>query len=116
MQAPAKPAALYIQPRLTTIDTTIRGGPSHIDDLRGLRRFSAQFVIAACFARGRFSRKHVRTSRYWLAQQVSKAEYTGINRGNGERALTNADTVAKFMENAGLVLPHELRVIYVTSC
>jgi len=52
MQAPAKPAALYIQPRLTTIDTTIRGGPSHIDDLRGLRRFSAQFVIAACFARG----------------------------------------------------------------
>ena len=30
-----------------------------------------------------------------------------INRGNGERALTNADTVAKFMENAGLVLPSE---------
>jgi len=34
MQAPAKPAALYIQPRLTTIDTTILGGPSHIDDLK----------------------------------------------------------------------------------
>jgi hypothetical protein len=30
-----------------------------------------------------------------------------INRGNGERALTNADTIAKFMENAELVLPRD---------
>jgi len=30
-----------------------------------------------------------------------------VNRRNGERALTNADTVAKFMENAGLILPLE---------
>jgi hypothetical protein len=32
MQAPAKPVAPYVQPRLTTNDTTVRGGPRHIDD------------------------------------------------------------------------------------
>ena len=32
----AKAAAPYIQPRLTTIDTTIRGGPSYIDDLKAI--------------------------------------------------------------------------------
>ena len=32
----AKAAAPYIQPRLTTIDTTIRGGASYIDDLKAI--------------------------------------------------------------------------------
>ena len=32
----AKAAAPYIQPRLTTIDTTTRGGPSYIDDLKAI--------------------------------------------------------------------------------
>jgi len=36
MQAPAKPVAPYVQPRLTTNDTTVRGGPRHIDDLQGI--------------------------------------------------------------------------------
>jgi len=104
-----------------------------------IAQFSAQFVIAACFVRGRFSFAELTPEAradqqiLALAQRVSYAEYTGsrfpeylsggvtvktkdgrvlthredINRGNGERAMTNADTVAKFMENAGLVLPSE---------
>ena len=95
-----------------------------------IAQFSAQFVIAACFVRGRFSFAELTPEAradqqiLALAQRVSYAEYTGsrfpqylsggvtvktkdgrilthredINRGNGERALTNADTVAKFMK------------------
>jgi len=36
MQAPAKPVAPYVQPRQTTNDTTVRGGPRYIDDLQGI--------------------------------------------------------------------------------
>jgi 2-methylcitrate dehydratase PrpD len=104
-----------------------------------IAQFSAQFVIAACFVRGRFSfaelTPEARADEHILAlaQRVSYAEYPGsrfpqylsggvtiktkdgrvfthredINRGNGERALTNADTVAKFMENAEQVLSHD---------
>jgi 2-methylcitrate dehydratase PrpD len=104
-----------------------------------IAQFSAQFVIAACFVRGRFSFAELTPDAradeeiLALAQRVSYAEYPGsrfpqylsggvtvkmkdgrmlehredINRGNGERALTNADTIAKFMENAELVLPRD---------
>ena len=101
-----------------------------------MAKFSVQFVVAACFVRGKFGFAELQTDALndpqilALAQRVSHAPdpesafpkfFSGgvvvrlkdgrelvhmekINRGAGERALTDDEISAKYMENATLVL------------
>ena len=101
-----------------------------------MAKFSVQFVVAACFVRGKFGFAELETDALndsdilALAQRVSHAAdpesafpryFSGgvvarlkdgrelvhmerINRGAGERALADDEIIAKFMENAELVL------------
>ena len=101
-----------------------------------MAKFSVQFVVAACFVRGRFGFAELEADALndpeilALAQRVSHAAdpesafpkyFSGgvvvrlkdgrelvhmerINRGAGERALTDAEIVDKYMENAALVV------------
>lgn len=101
-----------------------------------MAKFSVQFVVAACFVRGKFGFAELETDALndadilALAQRVSHDAdpdsafpkyFSGgvvvtlkdgrelvhmekINRGAGDRALTGEEIVAKFMENAELVI------------
>lgn len=99
-------------------------------------KFSAQFVVAACFVRGRFGLAELETEALGdpaileVAQRVvceadpdttfpkyftggvdvttrdgrRLGHYEPVNRGSGERALSESDIEEKFLENARLAV------------